>query len=313
MALAAAIGPLIGGVLVDEFSWEAVFLANVPVLAVSAVVGASVPRVATPTPTARFDWWGSTLLTVALVLVVVGAQGERKSSLLVLAVGLAVFIAFGWWESRTEDPVIDLTLFRSVPFTAGSVLIGLQNLVMYALLFELPLVLDDLFALTARATGELLIFLMVAMVAMSVVAGRLTDRFGPRPVAISGALVCLVGLLILARSSISAPDDVRIPLALLGAGLGLSSPAAQTASLSSVAAAQSGMAAGVGSTMRYLGAVAGIAMLGRVLDLEGTRPQVLAEHRAVLAVFAVTLAVSLVCAAVLPGRATTAPASLRSG
>jgi hypothetical protein len=75
-------------------------------------------------------------------------------------------------------------------------------------------------------------------------------------------------------------SDVQMPLALIGAGLGLSSPAAQSASLSAAASSQSGMAAGVASTMRYLGAVAGIAVLGRVLDLDGSRARVLAEHRA---------------------------------
>lgn len=302
MALAAAIGPIVGGVLVDAFSWEALFVANVPVLAVSALVAVNVPRVVTPSPVTRFDWWGSALLTLALVLVVVGAQGEQGSSLVVLSLGLAVLIPFVWWETRIEDPVVDFGLFRSVPFAAGSLLIGLQNLVMYGLLFELPLVLNDLFELSAQATGQLLIFLMFAMVAMSLVAGRLTDRFGPRPVALAGALLCLVGLLVLDRSGLSAPGDVRVPLALLGAGIGLCSPAAQSASMSSVAPSQSGMAAGVGSTMRYLGAVAGIALLGRVLDLDGTRAQVLAEHRAVLVVFSVTLVASLACAAVLPRR-----------
>jgi MFS family permease len=246
------------------------------------------------------------LLTLAVVLFVAGAQGEHAASLVVLVVGVAVLVPFGWWESRTQDPIVDLRLFRSVPFAAGSSMIGLQNLVMYALLFELPLVLHDLFELSAQATGELLTFLMVAMVAMSLVAGRLTDRWGPRSVGIAGALVCLVGLLVLDRTGLSAPGDVRLPLALLGAGLGLSSPAAQSASMSGVAPRQSGMAAGVGSTMRYLGAVIGIALLGRMLDLDGSRAQVLAEHRAVLTVFAVTLAASLACAAVLPRRDATA-------
>jgi EmrB/QacA subfamily drug resistance transporter len=302
MAFAAAVGPVLGGVLVDTFSWEAVFLANIPVLAVSALVAAKVPLAVPPSPATRFDWWGSALLTLALVLFVVGAQGERGTSLLILAVGLAALIPFGWWESRTQDPIVDLRLFRSAPFAAGSLLIGLQNLVMYTLLFELPLVLDELFELSAQTTGQLLTFLMVTMVAMSLVAGRLTDRLGPRSVALAGALLCLAAVVVLARSGPSAPDDVRIPLALLGAGLGLSSPAAQSASLSGVSPEQSGMAAGVSSTMRYLGAVIGIAMLGRMLDLDGSRAQVLAEHRAVLTVFAVTLVVSLACAAVLPRR-----------
>lgn len=303
MGLAAAVGPVLGGVLVDAWSWEAVFLANLPVLAVSVLLAAPAGRAVPAVAAARFDWWGSVLLTAALVLVVLGAQGEGASSLVVVFSGLCVLVLFGWWERRAQDPVVDVALFRSVPFAAGSSLVGLQNLVMYALLFELPLVLHSLFALSAAATGQLLTFLTVAMVAMSLAAGALTDRWGPRPVAVGGALLCLAGLVALERSALSAAGDVRLPLALLGAGIGLASPAAQTASLSGVAPAQTGMAAGVGSTMRYLGAVAGIALLARALDVTGTRSEVLAEHRAVLAVFTAVLLASLVCAALLPRRA----------
>jgi MFS family permease len=304
MGLAAAVGPILGGVLVDDVSWRGVFLANLPVLALSLLVAPKGPPVRTPPSGTSFDWWGSGLLTLALGLVVMGAQAQ----LLVLIAGLALLVPFGWWERRTQDPVVDLALFRSAPFAAGSLVICLQNLVMYALLFELPLVLSELFTLDAQAVGRLLTFLTVAMVATSLVAGRLTDRIGPRPVAVCGALLCLAGLAVLDRSGLSAAGDVRLPLALLGAGIGLSSPAAQTASLSSVAPSQSGMAAGVGSTMRYLGAVAGIAVLGRVLDLDGSAAQVLAEHRTLLAVFACALLASLACAAVLPRTLALAPA-----
>jgi MFS family permease len=306
MALAAAVGPVMGGALVETFSWEAVFLANVPVIAVAGLLSANAPRAVTPSSVTRFDWRGSVLLTAALVLVVGAAQGQSASALVLLTGGLAVLVAFGWWEGRTDHPVVEFALFRSVPFAAGSLLIALQNLVMYALLFELPLVLNELFALGAQATGRLLTLLMVAMVATSLVAGRLTDRFGPRPVAITGALVCLLALALLYGRGLSAPSDVTIPLGLLGAGLGLSAPAAQSAAMSSVLPSQSGMAAGVSSTMRYLGAVAGVALLGRVLNLDGSRAHVLADHRSLLAVFAVTLFASLVCAAALPRRATMA-------
>ena len=74
MALAAALGPIVGGVMVDAFGWEAVFVANVPVLAVAAVLVASADRVRDARPSSRFDTLGSALLTAALVLLVLAAQ-----------------------------------------------------------------------------------------------------------------------------------------------------------------------------------------------------------------------------------------------
>ncbi len=303
MALAAALGPILGGVLVDAFGWEAVFLANLPVLAVSALLVATVQHTATAGTTAAFDWVGSALLTAGLVLAVLGAQHTGGGALLLLAGGAAVLIAFGWWERRVPDPVVALDLFRSRAFTAGTLLIGLQNLVMYALLFELPLVLESRLATSAGETGRLLVVLLVAMVLMSPIAGRLTDRFGARPLAVCGSLLCLAGIAALLASDLESTGEIRVPLALLGLGIGLTSPAAQTASLSAVPPERSGMAAGVSSTMRYLGGVAGIALLGQLLDLDVSRARVLAEHHTVLGVFAGALAVGLVCSLALPGRA----------
>lgn len=307
MALAAALGPILGGVLVDAFGWEAVFLANLPVLAVSAALAASARhRPSTPAATTAFDWPGSVLLTAALVLLVLGAEQTDADAWAPVALGTVLMAGFVWWEGRAVDPVVAFDLFRSVPFTAGTLLIGLQNLVMYALVFELPLVLESRFDLKARQTGQLLIFLMLAMVLMSLVAGRLTDLVGARPLAVAGSLVCLIGIVVLLRSDLAHSGDVRVPLTLLGVGLGLSGPAAQTASLSAVEATRSGMAAGVSSTMRYLGGVTGIAVLGQLLDLHGTRSEVLDEHHTVVAVFAGVLVVGLACAWALPGRTTSA-------
>ncbi|MGN6688613.1 MAG: MFS transporter [Actinomycetales bacterium] len=300
MGVAAAVGPLLGGALIDAFSWPALFLVNVPVLAVAVLVTPKSPVVAVASqPRARFDWVGSGLLTLALALAVVAAQQQRPSPG-VLVVALMLLLLFVWWERRANDPVVALGIFWSAPFAAGSLVVALQNLVMYGLLFELPLVLDALFPVSAGGTGLLLSYLTIAMVVASLLAGRLADRWGPRPVAVSGALSCLAGLLVLNHTGLSAPGDVRVPLILLGAGIGLSTPAAQTASLSSVSATQSGMAAGAASTMRYLGAVAGIALLGRVLRLDDTRAAVLTQHRMLLAVFAVMLLASLACAGFLP-------------
>lgn len=311
MATAAALGPIVGGVLVDAFGWEAVFVANLPVLLLSAVLVAGVDRTRAARPAAAFDWPGSLLLTGALALLVLGAErGDRLAAPLV-AGGLVLLVGFTWRERHAADPVVAFGIFRARAFTAGTLLICLQNLVMYALLFELPLVLEALFDLGARETGQLLICLMVAMVLMSLVAGRLTERLGPRNLAVSGSLACLTGMAILLTGDLDAAGEVRLPLALLGIGLGLCGPAAQTASLSAIAPQQSGMAAGVSSTMRYLGGVAGIALLGRLLDLQGGAAVVRDSHHTVVTVFSGVLVLGLVCAALLPGRQA-APADERA-
>jgi EmrB/QacA subfamily drug resistance transporter len=303
MGLAAALGPILGGVLVDAFGWQAVFLANLPVLAVSAVLAASVPRPATSRSTAPFDWVGSALLTAGLALVVLGAQRTDGSAVPVVAGALALLGGLVAWERRVADPVLAFDLFRSVPFSAGTAVIGLQNLVMYALLFELPLVLAKLFHADARESGQLLVFMTVAMVLTSLVAGRMTDRLGPRPVAVAGSVSCLVGAVLMETSNLSSVGSLRPSLVLLGIGLGLSGPAAQTASLSSIDRDRSGIAAGVGSTVRYLGGVVGIALLGRMLDIDAADAIVRHDHHVVLAVFLGVLTAALLAAALLPGRA----------
>lgn len=305
MAAAAALGPIMGGILVDAFGWEAVFLVNLPVLAAAALLMAAADRRRDARPVAAFDWPGSVLLTVALALLVLAAEdsGTPARNGLLVAGGSVALVTFVLRERRAADPVVALGIFRARAFTAGTLLVCLQNLVMYALLFELPLVLESLFGLRARETGQLLLFLMVAMVLLSLTGGRLTERVGARAIAVAGSLSCLAGMVLLSAQPLDVAGEVRVPLVLLGIGLGLCGPAAQTASLSVVAAEHSGMAAGVGSTMRYLGGVAGVATLGRLLDLDGGVDAVRSSHHAIVAIFVGVLVAALVCACLLPGRA----------
>jgi MFS family permease len=302
MALAAAVGPLVGGELVSQFGWPSVFVANLPVLAVSATLGvlAGTPvrvlRVAAP----GFDWVGTALLAAALSSLVLGLRPEGAHTVPFLVVGGVLLVPFALWERWVADPVVAFSLFRSAPFTAGTLLIAVQNLVMYALLFEVPLVAHDLLDLDARGTGQLLVSLMLAMVLVSPVAGRLADRFGARAVAVSGSLVALAGVVGLALSDLTAAVQIAAPLALLGIGLGLTTPAAQSASITAAPGEQAGMAAGIGSTMRYLGGLAGVAVMSLVLDVSRSRSDVVGEHRTLMVVFAGALVVGLVCAMLLP-------------
>jgi MFS family permease len=140
------------------------------------------------------------------------------------------------------------------------------------------------------------------MVVASLTAGRLVDAYGPRPIGLLGTVSCLAGVTVLLAQDPTAAGDLRLPLALLGLGLGLATPAGQTAAFAGVPAEHIGMAAGLASSMRYIGGVAGVAILGRTLHLTGSRDAVLAAHHTMLAVFLGVLVVSVGCAALL-GRA----------
>jgi MFS family permease len=201
-----------------------------------------------------------------------------------------------------SDPVIAFSLFRSLHFTAGSLLIALQNLVMYSIVFEVPLVAAALFDLDASATGRLLLSMMLAMVVTSLVAGRLTDRYGAQLLALAGSVFALAGIGLMGWISLSSADQMAPALTLLGIGIGLTSPAAQSASMSAIGPELAGMAAGVGSTMRYLGGIIGVAVLSLMLDVHVPRADLVAEHRLLMAVFAGALVLGLVCAALLPSR-----------
>jgi MFS family permease len=303
MSLAAGIGPLVGGELVRLFGWESIFLANIPVLALSAVLALTARHVPTPTLPTRFDWLGSLLLTSLLACVVAGTEVSGRGTWVLVGLGLTLVVPFLLVERRAADPVIGFWLFRNIRFTAGTLVVALLNLVMYALLFEIPLVLEELFDLDAGETGRVIVFMMLAMVVTSTVAGRLTDRLGPRPLGLAGGLVCLAGVVALTVAPLDGPNDVRLPLALLGVGIGLANPAAQTASMAGIARSDSGMAAGIGSTMRYLGGIIGVATLGRGLDLNGSRAEIMGQHHMLLLIFGGVLVIAVGCAALLGPRA----------
>lgn len=304
MSLAAAIGPLVGGELVRAFGWQSVFAANVPVLLVCAVliaVAGPAPEAPVRTQSARFDWLGTGLLTAGLTLGIVGLR-PGADSLLLLPAAVAVIAAFIIWELRTSAPLIALSLFASRHFSAGTILVAVQNLAMYALLFQVPIVLTALFDLEARDTGRLLVSLMIAMVIASAGAGRLIDTVGPRRVAVTGSVVAVIGVLALGWISLTSSTQVILPLAVVGVGVGLATPAAQAASISAVPEDRTGMAAGVASTMRYLGGIIGVAIMSRSLDATGSRADIVAENRTLTIVFAGALVGGLVCAVMLPSR-----------
>ena len=304
MGTAAAIGPLVGGELVSHFGWRAVFVANIPVILLAYgfihLAGlATAPSTELPVKRPRFDIEGGVLLGVALTLCAAASRMKGPAVLWAALIGIFMMIAFVLWERRAPEPVMDVRLFLRREFAAGNAVVGLQNLAMYALLFQLPIFFEQLRGLKAGTTGRTLVGMMIAMVVCAPLGGRLAERFGARVTVFAGCLVSLAGVFMLADfTKLHAPGDALLGLILMGAGLGLGTAASQSAAMSAVDRGQAGMAGGVLSTSRYLGGIVGISALTALLASNAG----IASHSRAGAVYAVALAISAVAALLLPGR-----------
>ena len=301
MGTAAAIGPLVGGELTARFGWRAVFIANVPVIllafALIRMAGGAEPANEKVVSRPRFDVEGSVLLAASLSLLVFASRA--KGAPWALIAGVVLLGAFLWHESRAAAPVIDLGLFTRREFTAGNCVVGLQNLAMYALLFQLPIYFEQVRGLHAGTTGRVVIGMMIAMVLFAPLGGRLAERFGARTIAFTGCVVSLAGVWCLADfTKLAAPRDALLGLVLVGVGLGLATSPSQSAAMTAASRDEAGMAGGTLSTSRYLGGVIGITLLSGLLASD---PHVAAHSRAAFC-YAVALAISALTALMLPGR-----------
>jgi EmrB/QacA subfamily drug resistance transporter len=255
MGGAAAVGPIVGGFLTTRYGWHSVFLVNVPVVLLSFLLEPPARRAdEAPPRTSRFDFAGSALLGIAVLLLVTAV--ERAS--IVFAIGtLAALVAFVIRERSASDPVLDVALFRNRPFAAGGSIVALQNLAMYAMLFLLPFFLAQSGNAPSR-TGRMLLCFTAAMVLASPIGGRLSDAIGARIVAVSGALIATSGAALFVASG---DTSLIASLVLMGTGIGISTSPSQASALSAVPASQAGVASGALSTLRYVGGVIGSGLV----------------------------------------------------
>ncbi|MEV4256736.1 MFS transporter [Spirillospora sp. NPDC049652] len=270
--LALALGPILGGALVDAFGWRSVFWVNVPVVAAAVVaVALYVPESCAPRAR-RFDPIGQVLVTATLgsvVYAIIQAREAGWTSPLILAllaaaaVGLAAIIGY---ESRREDPLLELRLFRSVPFSAA-ILMALWALCGFgAFLFVTTQYLQDVRGMSALAAGLCMLPVGLLVVALSPRVGRLIATRGPRlPLVVAGTALALGGgasLLLGPSSPIPAVLGVYL---LFGVFLGTVNPPITNTAVSGMPASMAGVAASLASSGRQAGTTLGVAISGTVV------------------------------------------------
>src|SRR5882672_9493727 len=271
-AISSAIGPLIGGFIVDHASWRWIFLIN-PFIALPTIWIAlrHVPESLDPDAPAGLDWRGAALALAGLGSLVFGLMaspelGWHPIVIAALSAGMLLLIAFVWEESRSRAPMMPLGLFRSATFSG----INLLTLLLYAALggafFFLPYLLIQAPGYSATLAGAVFLPFTLVMAALSRWAGGLLDRFGARAPLIIGPAIAALGFVLLALPGAGGPywATFLLPMVVLGLGMAVTVAPLTTAIINAVAARQTGVAAGINNAVASLANLLAVAIVGAI-------------------------------------------------
>jgi EmrB/QacA subfamily drug resistance transporter len=264
-----ALGPFIGGWLVDAASWRWVFFLNVPLaIAVVWIAAGHVPESRNPTAAGRLDILGTAAITVGLVgviyaLIETPSRGWRFTTLAAAIIGIAALVAFPLIEQRVRSPFLPLKLFRSRQFTGANV----TTLAVYAAvggaLFLLALQLQQSLHYSAFATGLATLPTTIIMLIGSPLAGALGQRTGPRIPMTVGPLIAAAGVALMARIVPGATylGAVLPAVVVFGVGLAITVAPLTAAVLSAVPDTYAGTASGVNNAIARVAGLFAVAVL----------------------------------------------------
>ena len=276
-AMALAIGPVVGGFLVEEVSWQSIFLLNVPVAAAAiAVTLFAVRESRDETAIREIDVSGVATLTIglaALVLALVESNSWGWGSARVLAlfaIALAALAAFVAIEPRRRAPMVDFAFFRERTFLGANVVAFIVSFVMFATFFSLALYMQDILRFSPLQTGVRFLPTTLCVMVAGPIAGRLTDRIGPRPlitgglIAVSASMFWMTGI-----TTHSSYGFLVVSFILQGIGIGFVMSPMSTAAMNAVDRTKAGVASGILSMTRMVGSTFGVAALGAIIATVG--------------------------------------------
>lgn len=276
-ASALGLGPVFGAIVADYLGWRWIFWLNAPLgLAAWLLVRLVVKEARAASSVRRLDLPAAGLSALALSALLIAlslgntAGWASRQVLALFATAVVALAAFGWHQSRTTDPLVELSVFRRGPFAGACVQIMLATSVMCSLFFFLALYLQNVLGYSALAAGVALLPLTGAIVVVGPPAGRLVERTGVRLPVTAGMLVLGTALLGLSRQSVTSSPGALTPwLALAGLGIGLVTAPATTAALGAGESTGYGAAAAVFNTFRTTGLALGIALMGAIVAANG--------------------------------------------
>jgi EmrB/QacA subfamily drug resistance transporter len=272
--LAIAIGPVVGGFLVEHVSWQSIFYINVPIGVLGLVMTALlVGESRDPSKSRRLDPAGLVTGTAGLFFLVYAliegnARGWTDGLILgAFALSAVLLVAFFYVESHRESPMLPLSFFRIPTFAAANVVAAAVFFAMFGTVFFLTLYLQNVEGYSPVGAGLRLFAFSVVILVVAPVAGRLSDRFGSRWFMTVGTLVAAGGMALMLRTEVgSSYATVILPsFIVLAAGMASTMTPMTAAVMGSVQTRHAGVASAATNTSRELGGVFGIALLGAIV------------------------------------------------
>ena len=271
---ANALGPIIGGALVDAFSWRYIFVINIPIGIAAIIATVLIVRESTdPKVDRHIDIPGVLVISLALfclTFALVEGQSYGWTSVTIVSLFALAFIgliAFVFIQLKVRSPLAQLRLFRDRTFSAGNIVALIVMLGLIGVIFLMVLFLQIVLGFSAIKAGLTILPLPIMIMVVAPFAGRLTDRLGGRWLLFSGTLISAAGIYLMSDLSANTTEtSLILPLALCGIGIGLIMAPVTTVVMAATPVEESGMGAGILSTIRQVGSVMGISVLGAILQ-----------------------------------------------
>lgn len=274
MAAGYAIGPLVGGVLVDVFGWRAVYLFRVaPAILLAWLALVMLPPFQRARGTQRFDHVGALTLVGGLASFLLAISQSRALGwlspqvIILMIVAALCFAGFFVTETRVSAPVVNLSLFRRPPFFIANLLTVLAQCARFAIGLLMPYYAIDVLRYPAATGGTLMLAVAMMTTLAAPAAGRLSDRFGTARLSTLGLAVEGLGLWMISRLDAQADYlSVALALGVVGLGLGVFEAPNMSYVMGAISRSQQGVAGSIANMMRTLGIVLGATGWSMLLD-----------------------------------------------